>query len=215
MSIPPPSDSTPSLVVQRSDFTQRLIIGAAIALLEEAPVQELSIRAAAKKAGVSERTVFRYFPSREDFLDAVAAEMTARVQVPLDPGTVDELLAYPRAIFMRFEETTALTKAALHSELYDRMRKVDTEKRAAALRALVDEIAPERSEETRKLASANIRYYLIATTWHYYRFYFGFTFEETIRCARMAIALTLKGLGVTDPAIEAVWLESDKPGLGV
>jgi AcrR family transcriptional regulator len=204
--------STPplSLAARQSDFTQRVIIDAAVALLEEAPVAELSIRAASKKAGVSERTVFRYFPTRDDFLDAVAAEMEARLKLPLDPGNVKELLAHPREVFARFEETTALTKAALHSELYDRMRKADTEKRTAAVRALLDKAAPTRPEEMRKLASANIRYHLIATTWHYYRFYFGFSFEETVRCARIAIAQTLKGLGVTDSAIDAVWEESDK-----
>jgi hypothetical protein len=65
----------------------------------------------------------------------------------------------------------------------------------------VDRLAPKRSEEARKRASANIRYFLIATTWHYYRFYFGFSHEETVRCARTMIAQTLKELGVVDPAI--------------
>jgi AcrR family transcriptional regulator len=192
------SSPQPSLLARQSDFTQRLILDAAIALLEEAPVRELSIRAAAKRAGVSERTVFRYFQTRDDFLDAVAVEMAARLKVPVDPTSVEELLAYPREIFSRFEETAALTKAALHSELYDRMRAADTEKRAAAIAALLDRLAPKQSKEARKCASANVRYFLIATTWHYYRFYFGFSFDETVRCAQTAIAQTLSSLGVTD-----------------
>ncbi|MGJ0505545.1 MAG: hypothetical protein ACR652_00100 [Methylocystis sp.] len=130
--------------------------------------------------------------------------MAAQLKVPLDPVSVEELLAYPKALFSRFEATTALTKAALHSELYDRMRTADTEKRAAAIGAFIDTLAPDRSQEARKRASANIRYFLIATTWHYYRFYFGFTLEDTERCARTTIAQTLQGLGVTDPAIDRV-----------
>ncbi|MGJ0506942.1 MAG: TetR/AcrR family transcriptional regulator [Methylocystis sp.] len=201
--------STPpaSLAARHSDFTQRLIVDAAITLLAEAPVRELSIRSAAKQAGVSERTVFRYFQTREDFLDAVATEMAARLKVPVDPADVGELLDYPRAIFSRFEETAALTRAALHSELYDRMRRVDTEKRAGAIRVLVDRVAPGRSEAAREIASAQIRYYLIATTWHYYRFYFGFDQETCIRAARQAIAQALRGLGVEDAAIDAALAE--------
>jgi AcrR family transcriptional regulator len=196
--------STPrtSLAARQSDFTQQLIIDAAIAILEEEPVHELSIRATAKRAGVSERTVFRYFQTRDDFLDAVAAEMASRLKVPVDPATVEELLDYPEAIFSRFEAMAALTKAALHSELYGRMRTADTEKRALAIAALVDRLAPQRSPEARKRASANIRYFLIATTWRFYRFHFGLNLEDTIRCARRTIAQTLKGLGLTDPAID-------------
>jgi len=74
--------------------------------------------------------------------------------------------------------------------------------RAASIASLVDRLAPKRSPEARKRASANIRYFLIATTWHYYRFYFGFSLADTVRCARTAIAQTLRGLDVRDPAIE-------------
>jgi len=62
-------------------------------------------------------------------------------------------------------------------------------------------LAPGMTEQERKLATANIRYYLVATTWHYYRFYFELSLEESIQCARMAIVQTLLGIGVKDPAL--------------
>jgi glutathione S-transferase len=73
------------------------------------------------------------------------------------------------------------------------------ERRGAAVRQLIDRVAPTRPERERKLTAANVRYYLIATTWHYYRFYFGLSLEESIECARMAIAQALEGLGVRGP----------------
>lgn len=196
MSIPPQP-----LAARHAELTRQLILDAAIDLLQLAPVHELSVRAAAKHAGMSERTIFRYFANRDDFLDAVAKEMSRRLQTPPDPTSVAELLAYPEAIYARFEATTALTKAALHSELYDRIRNTDAKRRGAAIRALVDRVAPHKPEAERKLAAANIRYYLIATTWHYYRFYFEFTLEESVRCACLAIRQSLQGLGVDDPAL--------------
>lgn len=48
-------------------------------------------------------------------------------------------------------------------------------------------VAPRRLQRERKLAAANIRYCLSATTWHYYRFYFGFSLKDSIECARIAI----------------------------
>jgi hypothetical protein len=62
-----------------------------------------------------------------------------------------------------------------------------TEERSKAIRKIVNELAPRAREQDRKLAVANIRFYLTATTWHYYRFYFAFTPEETALCAERAI----------------------------
>jgi AcrR family transcriptional regulator len=172
-----------------------VILDAAVGLLERAPVNELSVRAVARHANISERTVFRYFATRDDLLDAVANEVSRRLDLPPHPSSVEELLAYPEAAYARFEATVALTKAALHSELYHRIRSADADRRGAAIRALIDRAAPTRSEHERKLAAANIRYYLIASTWHYYRFYFGLSLEDSVECARLAIAQALQGLG--------------------
>ncbi len=190
--------STPvqKLFARQADLTQRTILDAAIEQLEQAPVSELTMRAVAARAGMSERTLFRYFASHAELLDAVTDEVTRRFELPPDPTTVDELLAYPRALYSRFESSVALTKAALHSDLYDRVRKKNTQSRSAALQELVDRIAPARSHRERLSGAMNIRYYLTATTWHYYRFYFDLSFEDTIECARTAISQALAGLGV-------------------
>jgi AcrR family transcriptional regulator len=190
-----------SLASRHSDLTRRVILDGAVELLERAPVRELSVRAVARNAGTSERTVFRYFATRDELLDAVANEVSRRLDLPPHPSSVDELLEYPKAAYARFEATAALTKAALHSELYHRIRSADAERRGAAIRQLIDRVAPTRPERERKLTAANIRYYLIATTWHYYRFYFGLSLEESIECAQMAIAQALRGLGMRAPPI--------------
>ena len=188
-----------SLTERHADLTQRVILDAAVQLLERAPVTELSVRAVAKQAGISERTVFRYFATRDELLDAVAGEMSRRLDLPAFPTSIDELLAYPEKVYARFEATAALTKAALHSELYHRIRSADAERRGTAIRRLVDRAAPKRPERERLLAAANIRYYLIASTWHYYRFYFGLSLEDTVECARTAITQAMEGLGVRTP----------------
>ena len=185
-----------SLTERHAELTRQLILDSAIDLLQQAPVHELSVRAVAKHAGMSERTVFRYFANRDDFLDGVAREVSQRLQAPPGPTSIASLLAYPAAIYARFEAMTALTKAALHSELFDRIRNADAHRRGVAIRALIDRAAPDRPERERKLAAANIRYYLIATAWHYYRFYFELSFEESVECACMAITQTLHGLGI-------------------
>jgi AcrR family transcriptional regulator len=191
------STAKPSLSERHSDLSQRVILDAAVELLERASVTDLSVRAVAKHAGISERTVFRHFATRAELLDVVAEEVSRRLKLPPDPTSLDELLDYPQAVYARFEATAALTKTVLHSELYHRVRSADAERRRAAIHRVLDSIAPGRPERERKLASANIHYHVIASTWHYYRVYFGLSLEDSVDCAKMAIVQAVAALGVS------------------
>jgi AcrR family transcriptional regulator len=185
---------TLSLADRQADLTRRLILDTASAMLEDTPVGELTVRAVAKQANISERTVFRYFATREEFLDGVAEAVSGKMALPRAPSTVEELLAAPRALFTRFEAVRELTRAALHTDLFHRMRETHAKVRWTAIQAIVDTLAPRRSERERRLAAANIRFYLAASTWHYFRFYFRFNLEDSIACAELAIRQALDGL---------------------
>jgi AcrR family transcriptional regulator len=179
---------------RRNDLTRQVILDAALDTLEHASVGELTVRAVAKHANISERTVFRYFASREEFLDAVADAVRAEMALPEPPRTLAELRAAPGELYRAFENKQALVRAALHSELFHRMRETGAKTRWVAISSLVDEAAPKRTDRERKIAAANIRYFLAASTWHYYRFYFGFSLKETIACAEAAIGQALDSL---------------------
>jgi hypothetical protein len=84
----------------------------------------------------------------------------------------------------------------MHSELFHRIRTTDAERRGATIRALVDREAADRPERERRLAAANIHYHVVASTWRYYRFYFGFSLDDSVEAASMAIRQTLAGLGI-------------------
>jgi len=191
------SVSTPlsTLADRRNDLTRTLILDAALATLERSSIGELTVRTVARHANISERTVFRYFATREEFLDAIAEAVRARFDLPPPPQTLEDLLAAPRALYTRFDAVRSLTVAALHSDLFHRMRETQAKARWMAVRKLIDEAAPERGERERRIAAANIRYYLAASTWHYYRFYFNFSLEDSIACAEAAIRDALAGLG--------------------
>lgn len=185
---------TLSLADRQTDLTRRLILDTASTLLERTSLGGLTVRAVAKQANISERTVFRYFATREEFLDGLADAVREKMALPPAPSTVEELLAAPRALFTRFEAVRELTRAALHTDLFHRMRETQAKVRWTAVQAIVGGLAPRRSERERRLASANIRFYLAASTWHYFRFYFRFNLEDSIACAELAIRQSLDGL---------------------
>ena len=78
-----------SLTVLHTDHTERLILESALAVLKDDSFTGLTVRAVARKAGMSERTIFRYFPTREAFLDAVAGEFTRLLNMPPPPQSID------------------------------------------------------------------------------------------------------------------------------
>jgi len=182
----------------RADLTQRLILDAAVDLLETTSASKLSVRAVAKRAEISERTVFRYFAAREDLLDAWAVEVARRTQAPPNPNTVAELLAYPEAIFARYEETSALTLAAMHSELFHRIRTTDAENRGrrSAPWSTARPPAGRGASGGSRLPISTTTWLPAPSTWRHFRFYFGFPLEDAAACARMAIRQTLAGLGI-------------------
>src|SRR5262245_9897635 len=148
---------TATLAERRNDLSRQLILDAAIDLLERpsGSVTDLTFQAVADRAGISQRTVFRYFASRDVFLDAVAEESRTRMQIPPPPGTLDELLAAPRALYTAFEAKRNLVVGGLHSELAQRMIAGHAKVRWVAIRALVDRLAPRRPERERTFAAAN------------------------------------------------------------
>ncbi|MGE5615887.1 MAG: TetR/AcrR family transcriptional regulator [Bacillota bacterium] len=191
--------SSPSLTERQSDLTARLILDAAIATLEDESVKGLTVRAVAARANISERTVFRYFATRDDFLDGVALEVMRRLRTPDHPRTLEELLAAPAALYACFEAQHKLTVTTLHTEISQRIRANIAKGRWVAVRKLVDRLASRKPENERKIAAANIRFFLAASTWHYYRTTFGLSAAETVECAEVAIRQALAGLGVRLP----------------
>jgi AcrR family transcriptional regulator len=183
-----------TLADRRSDMTLRLILDAAVELLEEGGVRELTMRAAAKRANISERTVFRYYATRDEFLDAVAEDARARMNLPAPPRTMAELHEAPRVLYAALEAAQKLVIAGLHSELHDRIREAAARTRWKAVRKLIDDYAPARDARERKIVAANVCFYLGATTWHYYRFYFRMSPDETVASAESAIRLAIASL---------------------
>lgn len=183
-----------SLSARHADLTERLILESALTVLEEGAFPSLTTRAVAAKAGMSERTIFRYFPTRDALLDAIAAEINRILRMPAAPESMDELLAMPRELYQSFEPHGKLIRAVAHSEVFPRMKAGAAQLRWVAIGKVLDREFPRATPEARKIATANIRYYLSAYSWQYYRFVFRFDFEETVACAETAIRQALAAL---------------------
>src|SRR5947208_5441756 len=97
--------TTISLKDRQTDATQKLILSTAVELLETDGVNATTARAVAKKAGISERTVFRYYGSRDEFLDAIATEASSKIHAPSPPENIEDLVEYVSSLYESFERS--------------------------------------------------------------------------------------------------------------
>src|SRR3954466_3070809 len=141
---------------RQTDATQKLILSTALQLLETDGVIATTARAVAKKAGISERTIFRYYGSREEFLDAIASAASSKIHAPSPPENIEDLVEYVSSLYESFENSAALMRESLHTEISKRLRAAVGGRRWVAIRKVVDRYAPHRSAADRKIAATNI-----------------------------------------------------------
>jgi TetR/AcrR family transcriptional regulator, cholesterol catabolism regulator len=90
--------------------TRQRIIESFIALLEESDDAAVSTSVLAKKAGVSLRTVYRHFPSRDDLLAATADWLNTEAFALARPDGTQDLVAGFRTAAERFDARPNLAR---------------------------------------------------------------------------------------------------------
>src|ERR1044072_4226887 len=100
---------------RQKEQTRDLILDAVDAILRGAPVSEVTIAAVARQADITERTIYRHFPTREDLLDAVWRRALHAVTGGQDQQaeTLEEILDLPRGAYERFEAGAGIVRALL------------------------------------------------------------------------------------------------------
>jgi AcrR family transcriptional regulator len=81
---------------------RRVLIDAALQLVEESGPEGLSVREAARRAGVSPGAPFRHFPSRTALMTAVAEEAQRRFRAEIDVALAKTPAGDPLARFRAF-----------------------------------------------------------------------------------------------------------------
>jgi AcrR family transcriptional regulator len=126
--------------------TRTRILDAAIAELGVSDLEGLTMAGVAARAGVTERTVFRHFPSRDALIAAVWPRMQARVRSRGFPTTAEALIETPLRLFPAFDEEEGLVRASAFSAAGREVRQAANAERQAAMRACVKDAFPDIEE---------------------------------------------------------------------
>ena len=108
----------------------------------------------ATRAGVTERTVFRHFPTRDALIRAVWPRMQNRVRSQGFPTTADALIETPNRLFPEFDKEERLVRASAFSAAGREVRRAANPQRQTAIRAAVRDAFPDiREPELTRLAA--------------------------------------------------------------
>ena len=102
---------------QQVAATRERILQTCAELVAQRTSLDVSIPQLARAAGVSQPTVYRYFPTKRDLFGALATLQFERATVGLEPRTPDELAAALPTIFRRALELEGLLRWTLASPL--------------------------------------------------------------------------------------------------
>jgi len=120
---------------QRAAETRARILGAGAELLHGFPIWNwgaLTVRAVAERAGVTERTVYRYFATERELRDAVLARLEEESGVAVDGLALDDVAA----VTARMLEYVSSFPLAARTPRDDTVAAANARQREALLQAL-------------------------------------------------------------------------------
>lgn len=188
--------AAPSLREEQSRLTRQRIEDALVDLLNEAEeVDSITFKSVARKAGCTEMTVYRHFPSR----DALLAGLWARLNREMGPNVkmpenAAELLAQHSQLFAGFDRLAASIMASLTTPQGREMRASLNATRRKAFLRIVREVAPRRDQAAAVRAASVLQLLHSAYAWASLREQWGLSGEEAGEATRWAIEALFKTL---------------------
>jgi len=171
--------------------TRTRILDAAVAQLATTELDELTVGGVAARAGVTERTVFRHFASRDELIRAVWPRLQARVRSRGFPTTADDLIETPNRLFPEFDKEEPLVRASAFSAAGREVRRASNLERQAAMRAAVRDAFPDIGEPDLTRLAAVAQLIDSAYAWAVMKEHWGLDGTEAGLAASRALAVLL------------------------
>ena len=150
--------STTSLRDQQAALARERILRAVAELLERDAAEELTVPQVAELSGVSLRTVYRYFPTREELLAAAGRFIGGELLQQGYPTSLDDVADSFERACADFDERPGLVRAMALSQVGREARSSRRRERLAAIREALDAEVGGLPERELRQAEAVLAY---------------------------------------------------------
>ena len=129
-----------SLRDRQAAVVREAILDALIARLDHDNPDDVAMPQVAADAGISLRTLYRYFPTREAMFDAVGDHMVARLGLPTEITGADDIAPVFLESAMRGAQSPELVRAMLWTRLGRQARSAHRRRRVESISAALAEV---------------------------------------------------------------------------
>lgn len=143
---------------RHSELTRDLILRTVAELLEEGDAAALAVPEVARRSGVSLRTVYRYFPTREELIAAAGEWIGVNVVGGRIPELLDEVPQVYAENAARWDERPKLVEALALSRGANSLRSRRRQERLAKLREALQEVTDGLPDSEARQAFAVFAY---------------------------------------------------------
>jgi len=150
--------STASLRDQQAAVARERILRAVAELLERDGSAELTMPQVAESSGVSLRTVYRYFPTREALLDTAGRWIGGELLKQGYPTSLDDVADSFERACSEFDERPGLVRAMALSHVGREARSARRRERLEAIRQLLEQEVGALPEQELRQAEAVLAY---------------------------------------------------------
>lgn len=154
-----------SLRERQARQVREAVLEAAIAELERRSVDDVSMADVARAAGISLRTLYRYFPDRASLLHAAGEHLFGSLGVPVDITGPDDITASFRDAASRLSTRPELTRALLRTSAGRATRSAVRPRRLEAIRAALEPLTATLDADTARWATAVIAHLCSTASW--------------------------------------------------
>src|SRR5512147_316982 len=156
---------TESLRTRQATVARNAILNALVRHLEAGDADDVAMEDLAREAGVSRRTLYRYFPSRSHLLDAAGEWIRAEVlQLPIEIGP-EGIAASFRTAASRLQRHPRLARALLRTQTGRAVRSGYRDDRVRAIRSAIRAEAPGASRRELERAAAVVAFLCNSNAW--------------------------------------------------
>ena len=182
------------LRARQKEQTRDLILEAVGQILARADFSAATIAEVARVAQVTERTIYRHFPTREDLLREFWKVTLQRLSGDLldNPDSLDEMLELTRRLFTMFDAEEGVMRAISASPEGRMIRKGPNEERLGKVQQFLAPLLEGNPERERENVAAAVFTLCSVSVWMHMRDYCGFDGPRAGEAAAGAIELIVE-----------------------